>query len=86
MNLLLACVTTLFGWKQEKVALAILIAFCGLLRIGEALGLEWRDLHFPVSSEGRAQVVIVLHRTKRGVEEKVGGQWSAFERMINTEI
>lgn len=48
------------------VACAILLCFTGLLRISEALKLTWQNLVF---TEG--VVVLLLGRTKRGLDEKV---------------
>eukprot|EP00933_Yihiella_yeosuensis_P016070 TRINITY_DN13874_c0_g1_i1.p1 TRINITY_DN13874_c0_g1~~TRINITY_DN13874_c0_g1_i1.p1 ORF type:complete len:200 (-),score=26.82 TRINITY_DN13874_c0_g1_i1:996-1547(-) len=51
---------------QEGIAAGILLCFWGLLRISEALSLKWRSLVVQLDA-----VLLLLGRTKRGVDEKV---------------
>eukprot|EP00974_Lingulodinium_polyedra_P056305 5414594-Lingulodinium_polyedra.AAC.1 len=48
------------------MSFVVLVAWAGLLRVGEALGLCWPQL---VRTE--ASFVLLLPRTKRGVNERV---------------
>lgn len=47
-------------------ALALLLGFVGLLRIGEALALRASDVVFSAIDKGRQAAVLILRRTKRG--------------------
>ena len=52
------------------MAICVMICFCGLLRIGEALGLKVSDVL--VSAPGDPPLVLLcLGRTKRGMEQRV---------------
>jgi integrase len=56
----------LIAASQSGVGLALLLAFSGLLRIGEALNLRWHDVVW-----GSHQVVLLLPRTKTGEFQRV---------------
>lgn len=47
-------------------ALALLLGFVGLLRIGEALALRASDVIFSLTDDNRQAAVLILRRTKRG--------------------
>lgn len=51
---------------RPQLSLAMLLAYCGLLRVREVLNLRARDLVL-----GRSTLVLCLGRTKRGMEQKV---------------
>ena len=64
--LLMALVVLLAAAKQEGVATALLLAFCGLLRISEAINLRLDDVLLPEHHFGGCYVVLLLRQTKRG--------------------
>ena len=72
-QLLLALVVVLAAMGREAESTALLISFCGLLRISEALNLQVRDVLLPATHGGGQFVVLLLGVTKRGPEnsEKV---------------
>ena len=65
-EVLLAVVAVALLLGLEEASTAMLLAYCGLLRISEALGLRRRDV--VVAKES---ITLCLGRTKRGLEEKV---------------
>eukprot|EP00971_Amphidinium_carterae_P289192 5742148-Amphidinium_carterae.2 len=62
----MALVTALHVSGHESSALALLWCFSGLLRIGEALALSCADVLVD-----RTCVVLILQRSKRGVQERI---------------
>ena len=64
--LALVCVSWLILAQRASEACAVLLCFTGLLRASEALSLRWRDVHLI-----GGQVVLLLGRTKRGLEQRV---------------
>ena len=64
---------------QPSVAAAILLCFSGLLRISEALSLTWDSLVFIDDA-----VVLILGRTKRGIDQKVVLTHKAVVRWLCT--
>lgn len=65
-RLLCATMTLLAAASQHNVALALLLAFTGLLRIGEVLQLRLRDVRLTVDD-----VILLLPRTKTGPHHRV---------------
>lgn len=61
-----ALVSTSLVAGQPGVAACIFLCFTGLLRISEALRLRWQDMVFV-----EHVVVLMLAKTKRGVDQKV---------------
>ena len=62
-----AAFTLLWSANKKPEAVAILICFCGLLRIGEALALNTADVVFQ-GKPGKA-CVLLLHKTKTAAAE-----------------
>lgn len=62
--------TVLWSANKRVIATVILISFCGLLRIGEALGLRKQAVVFlpPLKP---SSVVLLLGKTKRGQDDQV---------------
>ena len=65
-SLCFAIAVTAVYTGQPIVGSLFLVAFCGLLRVGEALALTWDAIYFSDTA-----VALVLARTKRGIEQKV---------------
>jgi integrase len=65
-NLAFALATLAAACGQHAVAIAILLCFTGLLRIGEALGLTCKCVVLSHDA-----LILMLGRTKRGLEERV---------------
>ena len=65
-RLAFAAATWLVLHDKPRLALGLLLCFCGLLRVSEAIQLRQRDLLVSDSA-----VVIILNQTKRGVLQKV---------------
>lgn len=61
-----ALVSCSLAMGQPGVAACILLCFTGLLRVSEALHLRWQDMVFV-----EQVVVLILAKTKRGVDQKV---------------
>ena len=61
-----ALVASCLALGQASMAACILVCFTGLLRVSEALQLRWHDMIFVDQV-----VVLMLARTKRGVDQKV---------------
>jgi integrase len=59
----------MFGAMKPALAVTSLLCFCGLLRIGEALNLRWKDVVLPSMHRSGAFVVLLLRITKRGSPE-----------------
>ena len=57
-----ACTTLLWAAGLKAEAIAVLLCFCGLLRIGEALGLKSEDVVVQAAPHGA--VVLLLRKTK----------------------
>eukprot|EP00930_Biecheleria_cincta_P021589 TRINITY_DN15960_c0_g1_i1.p1 TRINITY_DN15960_c0_g1~~TRINITY_DN15960_c0_g1_i1.p1 ORF type:complete len:232 (+),score=38.90 TRINITY_DN15960_c0_g1_i1:531-1226(+) len=60
-----AIAASLFVINQPGMGVAVMLCYCGLLRISEALNLRWSDVVFTGSS-----LVLCLGQTKRGLEQK----------------
>ena len=66
----LACGVWLVVNGRAAEGTALVLCFCGLLRISEALSLSLRDIFF--STEGfRPVCILLLSKTKRGREQRV---------------
>ena len=52
------------GWKQARIAVAGLLSFVGLLRIGETLSLQWQDILLPHQHRNGTFVCLILRKTK----------------------
>ena len=65
-ELLTAMSVAAFALGRVEVALLISVCYAGLLRVGEALQLKWKDVFF---SSG--VLTLCLGQTKRGTEQKV---------------
>ena len=65
--LLYALVVLLVACGKAGVATALLLAFCGLLRISEALQLMADDVLLPEVHRGGRFILLLLRSTKRGV-------------------
>ena len=52
--------------NKHGVAMALLLSFCGLLRVSEALRLRHMDVLLPLQHRGGSFVVLLLGRTKQG--------------------
>ena len=60
-----AVVVALAGSHHANVAVSLLLAFCGLLRISEVLTLRWLDVVLPHQHKGESNLLILcLGRTK----------------------
>ena len=55
---------------EPEAALHAVLAFCGLLRIGESLSLSYGDVMLPRDESPRA-VVLILRATKRSFDQRV---------------
>ena len=64
--LALACVSWLTLARRIPEACAVLLCYTGLLRASEACNLRWKDVHAIDD-----QIVLLLGRTKRGLEQRV---------------
>ena len=65
-----AAFTLVWAGGEPALATLYLLCFCGLLRIGEGLKLEKRQVLFATSGE-RPAAVVMLGATKRGVDDKI---------------
>ena len=61
---LYAFVAALCGAQRPQFGVALLVSFCGLLRISECLALTWSDIYFPDQHKSGNYVVLTLRRTK----------------------
>lgn len=66
-----AAFAVLWASRRFAAAGALMVSFCGLLRIGECLGLRLRSVVFDTPSAPQSAVML-LGRTKRGADDKVG--------------
>lgn len=64
-----ATVVLLYMGGDTGAALAVLLCFCGLLRVGEALNLRRGDLVFFATPEGASGVAILIRKSKRGIPD-----------------
>lgn len=76
-RLLCAAVTLLAAAGKHSVALSLLLAFTGLLRIGEVLQLRLRDVRLTLDG-----VVLLLPRTKTGPHQRVHVQSLCVGRFL----
>ena len=66
----LACAVWLVACGFTTEGSALVLCFCGLLRISEALSLHIKDLY--LSAEGaRPACILLLGQTKRGREQRI---------------
>ena len=65
-ELLTAMMLAAFALNKVQVAMVICVSFAGLLRVGEALNLHWKDVVI-----GDHSITLCLASTKRGMEQKV---------------
>lgn len=65
-ELITAMMVVSFALCRPELALIICLCFSGLLRVGEALNLKWRDV-----IPGSNHVTLCLGQTKTGMEHKV---------------
>jgi integrase len=72
-DLLLCVVVVLTHYGKAAVGVSLLLCFCGLLRISEAIGLRHQDVLFPEDHRSGPFVVLLLQCSKRGAKnsEKV---------------
>lgn len=70
-NGLFGIVMILMCWGKHAVAGALLVCFCGVMRISEALNLRISDVVLPLRPGQPRVVVLLLGQTKRGLEERV---------------
>lgn len=72
-QLALAVVVLLTALGKESVGVSLLLCFCGLLRISEALSLRIQDVLMPAQHRGALSVILLLRRSKAGAphSEKV---------------
>lgn len=68
-TVLYALVVMLTVSDRERIAVALLVALTGLLRISEALNLTWEDVVFPNQHRAGARIILLLRKTKRGITE-----------------
>lgn len=66
---LYALVLMLTVAQVEKVAVALLISFTGLLHISEALNLAWEDVAFPDQHRAGERIILLLKTSKRGISD-----------------
>ena len=66
-----AIVVILCMWSKHACAGAILICFCGAMRINEVLRLRIADVVLPLRPNMPRAVVLLLGATERGTEERV---------------
>lgn len=64
-----ASVVLLYVGGNVGAALAVLLCFCGLLRINEALALRRNDLVSLTLADGTAALALLLRKSKRGVPD-----------------
>lgn len=65
-DLLSAMMVVSFALNRYQLALIICLCYAGLLRVSEALQLDWKDIVI-----GTGVVTLCLGSTKRGMEQKV---------------
>ena len=66
-NTAYAFFTLIVGMGRPAAALALLLSFCGLLRISEALNLARDDVVITRGEDNVECVILLLRRTKRGI-------------------